>query len=212
MVDEKSNPGFDVEAFKREMLEEISQTVSKITNAAITQRFTSFEAKLNDKFAPTQQEPDEKDAASDKPRFTKEKNSEFMALKSKIDKMEQEKQQLVARERDANLRKSLAAELTKAGVDPRFMKAAIATLIDSDKLVSYTSSEYEENKDKIVFRAQDGEEELPRGLNNWVKSDEGKNFVAPKGDKTYKVLNSNTNSEDAAKNNLLTAISRLRNG
>jgi hypothetical protein len=136
-----------------------------------------------------------------------------------MEAMEAEKQQLIAKDRDANLRKSLAAELTKAGVDPRFMKAAIATLIDSDKLVNYTSSEYEDNKDKIVFRAQDGEEELPRGLNNWVKSDEGKNFVAPKGAKGsgavgIKNLNNSApeNPQKAAEENLLALIQKARGG
>ena len=220
MVDDKSNPGFDVEAFKRELLEEVSATVSKITNSAITQRFNSFESKLNEKFAAPVQESDEKDPTAEKPRFTKEKNSEFMALKSKIEKMEAEKQQLLAKERDANLRKSLSAELTKAGVDPRFIKAAVATLVDSDKLVSYTADEYEKNQNpnKIVFRGSDGEEELPKGINSWVRSEEGKNFVAAKGargsgDKTYKVLNNNTgNKEEAAKDDLLVAIQKLRNG
>lgn len=172
---------------KEELLAEVAQMISKQTNAAITQRLNSFENRQDAVLAEIKStlasfSPKSKDEGAEKGKAVKEKDPEFFALQKKVEEMQAKEAKLVEQQRDSALRKSLSEQLTKAGIDPKYMKAAIATLVDSDKAVGYTTDEYASDKDKLVFRSKtEGEQDLITGLRSWVKSDEGKSFVAPKG-------------------------------
>ena len=196
----------------------VAQTVGPIVNSAITQRNSSFEKSvlkevqtlLGSKTA----SPEEETASSKSKKSAQD--PELVAMKAEIDKMKAEKAELVAKERDGSLRKFLNQELSKAGVRPEMIKHAIATLVDSDKTVGYTSDEYAQDKDRMVFKSKSGEEDLTTGLKNWIRSDEGKVFLPPKGaqgsgDKSYSAAKKNGSPEmsDASFVNILT---NLRNG
>lgn len=200
---------------KDELLAEIAQMISKQSNAAITQRLSSFEAKMDAAFA-KMSSPVIEEAPSTSKTKSKDKDPEFLAMQKKIEAMEAKEAKIVAEQRDGNLRKSLSEILAKGGVDQKSMKAALAVLVDSDKVVGYTADEFAQNKDAMIWRSKDGEMDLTKGAADWLRSDEGKTFVAPKGaqgagDKSYSAAKQPANGamSDSALASLLT---NLRNG
>jgi hypothetical protein len=222
MIDEKnqgdSSAGeVDTSSLKSIDKEELLREISKVVNGAITQRLNTFESKFDAKWQERLNAQDEAPKGPGRPAKEKDISPEVLALQKKLEAMEQKEAKLVQEQRDSSLRKSLTDQLTKAGIDQRYMKAALAMLIDSDKLVGYTSESYAQNPDKIVFRTQDGETELVDGLRDWIRSDEGKGFVAPKGaqgsgDKNYSLGNKKLTSEDQQKAGLIQALMTARNG
>jgi hypothetical protein len=159
--------------------EDLIQLVSQTVNSAISSRNTAFEKKiealLTAKVAPQEQIED----SGVKPGRVP--NAELMAMKKQLDDLKAEKQAEVTKNRDSQLRNNLREQLTKAGVAPHLIKAAIATLVDADKSVSYTTLEYADDKDQIVFRDGKQEVELAAGISKWIKSEEGSSFLAPRG-------------------------------
>jgi hypothetical protein len=144
--------------------------VSIAINAAISGRLKSFEKRLEEfstKIAPQpQQEPQD-----DK----KPSNAELAALKRQFDALQKERDLEVSRRKDSELRTTIKDQLQKTGVAPHLTKAAMAVLVDSDKLVGY-------NEDgELVFRTSTGDLTVEEGIRSWVKSEEGKSFVQPKG-------------------------------
>lgn len=176
--------------------EEIIQLISQTVNSAISQRNSSFEKKI--------------EALLTKPQETTEEvkpgrvpNAEIAAMKKQLDEMRAEKESEINKRRDTELRTSLRDHLTKAGVAPHLIKAAVATLLVEDKAVGYTSDEYAADKNKVVFKTQNGEEELTSGLAKWIRSEEGSSFLAPRGAQGSggKSLNNNTLQKDSKPTN-----------
>lgn len=176
--------------------EDLIQLVSQTVNSAISQRNTAFERKiealLTAKVAPQEQV----DESGVKPGRVP--NAELIAMKKQLEDLKAEKQAEVSKNRDSQLRSNLREQLTKAGVAPHLIKAAIATLVDSDKAVSYTSEEFADDKDRIVFRNGKQEEDLNAGISKWIKSEEGSSFLAPRGaqgsgDRSYNSGNKTAN-------------------
>lgn len=196
----------------------VAQTVGPIVNSAITSRNNAFEKSVMKEVQGLI--GSSKDASLDEtaPAKAGKKNvqdPEVAALREKIEKMEAEKAQAIAKERDANLRKNLSAELAKAGIRPEMVKHAIATLVDSDKVIGYTADEYAQDKDRMVFKSKSGEEDLTTGLKNWIRSDEGKVFLPPKGAQGSgdRSLSTKRNgSAEMSDANLANILTNLRNG
>jgi len=149
------------------------EQVNQVVNAAISNRFKTFEKKLDEfstKFQPlpvVQEEPKEK--------VEKISNLELVKLKQQFDAMQKERDSELSKRKDFELRNNVKETLLKSGVSQNLLKAAMAVLIDSDKLIGYNE------EDQIVFKTESGEVDLLSGLKTWVKTDEGKSFVAPKG-------------------------------
>jgi hypothetical protein len=159
--------------------DEIVQLVSQVVNSAISQRNTAFEKKMEtmlSKLVP--QQAVETEEAIKPGRVP---NVELMSMKKQLDAMAAEKQAEISRRRETELKNTVKDQLTKAGVSPKLIKAAMATLISEDKLISYTADEYADNKDRIVFKSPSGEEDLVSGLGKYLKSEEGSSFLSPRG-------------------------------
>lgn len=98
-------------------------------------------------------------------------------LKRQADEARAQAQSERNKQRDVALRQSLAEQLTKSGVDPKYVRQAVGILVDADKRVRYS-----EDGDQLTFRDADGSEvDLGTGLKGWVKSDDAKIFLPPRG-------------------------------
>lgn len=82
-----------------------------------------------------------------------------------------------AKARDQLLRTKLADDLTKGGVDPRYVKNAVGHLVDVEKRVRFADDE----GDDIVFKDATGDVDLATGLKGWIKGDDAKIYLPPRG-------------------------------
>lgn len=97
--------------------------------------------------------------------------------KASVLQMKAERDAEKARSRDQALRSKLSEDLTKGGLDPRYVKAAVGNLVDVEKRVRFAADE----GDEIVFKDSSGEVDLATGLKDWVKSDDAKIYLPPRG-------------------------------
>jgi hypothetical protein len=82
-----------------------------------------------------------------------------------------------AKSRDAEMRRRLSDSLASHGVDSARMKHAIGYLVDAQKMVRLS-----EDGETIVFKDEsDGDLDLATGLKAWVKTDDGKLYIPPRG-------------------------------
>ena len=170
---------------KDEMLQLISQTV----NSAFTQRSSAFERKIEallSKVIPQTAQVEQEESV--KPGRVP--NAEIMSMKKQLDEMKAEKEAEYNKRRETVLRQKLSEQLERAGTPKNLVKAAVALLISENKAVGYTADEYADDKEKVVFRGDSGEEDLSAGLGKWLRSDEGSSFLPPRGaqgsgDKSY---------------------------
>lgn len=170
-------------------------------NRAITARFKSFEGKLDGKFGefsrgfesfqaqiaealkpkqePPKEPPKPKDAPppiTDLPEFV-EQRKQLEALQKRLADADKKAAEAESKRRDTLLRQSVDEALAKAGVEARLVKQARGYLIDSLK-----ATRFSEDGDSVVMVGGDGEEvELSVGLKSFLKSDEGKLYLPPRG-------------------------------
>ena len=190
------------------------EQVNQIVNAAITARNRALESKLDSQFAELrnlmapqqdQQEPTSRVGKVD---------AKTQMLETQIKQMQTER----ARRRDSELRSAVKDQLIAAGVSPQAVKALVALHVDADKSVGYASDE----SDEIVVRSKDAVYSLQDGLGNWLKSDDAKIYLAPKGasgsgDRSYNKTNNNQfsgkpPSRSSVGNMLATALMGLPSG
>lgn len=82
-----------------------------------------------------------------------------------------------ARNRESTLRNKLREELSRSEVDAKRLQHAVGILVDAEKRVRWSG-----DGDSIVFVDSDGSElDLSSGVKSWVRSDEGKLFLPPRG-------------------------------
>ena len=82
-----------------------------------------------------------------------------------------------AKVRDSTLRQKLGEALAAAGIDGLRARHAIGMLVDAEKRVRWL-----DESDAIVFRAGDRDEvDLESGVRAWLKSDDAKLYLPPKG-------------------------------
>jgi hypothetical protein len=146
------------------------EKVNRIVNSAISNRMKSFERKMDEfmgKFTqPTEEKPVKEEKVS---------NTELLQLKRQLEAIQKERDTEVSKRKDTELRNVVKEQLLKAGVNPSMVKAAMAILVDSDKVVGYDEA------DQVSWKDNDlGSIDLASGLRNWSKTDEGKSFIAPK--------------------------------
>ena len=149
------------------------EQVNQIVNQAISSRFKSFEKKFDDftaKLAPIDKENQEPNKKEEKLS-----NAELVKVKQQLEAIQKDRDNEVAKRKDFELRNSVKENLLKSGVAPHMVKAAMAMLVDSDKIIGYN------DEDQIIYKTATGDVELTSGLKDWVKTEEGKAFVAPKG-------------------------------
>jgi hypothetical protein len=82
-----------------------------------------------------------------------------------------------AKVRDSTLRQKLGEALAAAGIDGLRARHAIGVLVDAEKRVRWL-----DDGDAIVFRAGDRDEvDLESGVRTWLKTDDAKLYLPPKG-------------------------------
>ncbi len=167
-------------------------------NKAITARFTDHQKKLEKHLesfsgaltgkleellkaavpapAPTSTAETPKPADADSPAL-RGMMKQLEELKRDNLKIQQERDAERTRAKDATLRQQLSDALIKNGVDATRVKHAVGILVDSEKRVRF-----EEDGDSIVFKDNDNTDvDLLTGIKSWVKSDDGKFYLPPRG-------------------------------
>lgn len=82
-----------------------------------------------------------------------------------------------ARARDADMRRRLADALAGHGIDGSRAKHAVGYLVDAAKVVRLA-----DDGEAILFKDPDGGDlDLNTGLKGWIKTDDGKLYVPPRG-------------------------------
>ena len=80
--------------------------------------------------------------------------------------------------REQMLRTKVQDALTTGGLDPKFVRQAVGYLVDAEKRVRF-----EEESDELVFRDGTTDVDFGTGLKTWLKSDEAKIYMPPRGTK-----------------------------
>jgi hypothetical protein len=80
--------------------------------------------------------------------------------------------------REQSLRTKVQDALTTGGIDPKFVRHAVGYLVDAEKRVRF-----EEESDELVFRDGTTDVDFGTGLKTWLKSDEAKIYMTPRGTK-----------------------------
>ncbi len=120
--------------------------------------------------------------AETQPTF--EESPAYTAMRKQLEELTKKQEQAVrerdaekARSRDMGLRQKVSEALSAAGVDAARARLALGYLVDAAKIVRYAEDEPE----AVVFRASDGDQDLSAGVRAWLKSEEGKVFLPPRG-------------------------------
>jgi hypothetical protein len=91
------------------------------------------------------------------------------------------KDAIAANERDQRrnsaLRQRLTDELIKGGTDATRARHAVGFLVDVEKRVKYAA----DDSDELVFAAGDEELDVGAGIKAWLKSEDGKLYLPPRG-------------------------------
>ncbi len=160
-------------------LRALEQKVEK----TLAQSFETFSSKLKSELAsllpPPKPEgkPDaKKESAAPDPEL-KKLQDQIGSLTKQAEDARAERDTERAKVRDATLRQRVGELLAAAGIEGVRARHAIGLLIDSERAVRWS-----DDGDSIVFRAGDrGDVDLEAGLRTWLKSDDAKLYLPPKG-------------------------------
>ncbi len=167
------------------------EQVNQIVNAAITARNRALENKLDSQFAELRNLMSPQTQSEEPTSRVGKVDAKTQMLETQIKQMQSER----ARRRDSELRSAVKDQLLAAGVAPGAVKALVALHVDAEKSVGYAS----DDSDDIVVKTSDSVYSLQEGLGNWLKSDDAKIYLAPKGatgsgDRSYFKTNNNNQS------------------
>lgn len=171
-------------------------------NRAITARQKALESKLDGKFGEfktsfetfqasiaealkPKQEPAKETPGKDKgapppvteaPEF-QDLQKQLKALQLKNDAAEKKAAEAETKRRDAHLRQQVDEALARAGADATRIKHARGLLVDAFKQIRFS-----EDGDSVVMLDSEGNEsDLHAGIKTWLKSDDGKIYLPPRG-------------------------------
>lgn len=170
-------------------------------NRAITARFKTFEKSLDGKFGefktgfesfqasitealkpkqePPKEQPKDKGApppVTETPEFI-ETQKQLKALQAKYDAAEKKAAESETKRRDTLLRQTVDETLAKAGVDSARIKHARGFLVDAMKSVRFS----EDGEYVVMLDSEGNESELSAGIKAFLKSDDGKIYLPPRG-------------------------------
>ena len=145
--------------------------------ASFTSEIASLKEELASlKAAPAKEAEKPSAHAVDSPEF-KGLQKQIAELKAENEKSRASQHAADARSRDIALRQKLGEELSKHGVDAARARHAVGYLVDANKQVRWS-----DDGETAVFRDADNQEiDLSTGLKSWVKSDDGKLYLPPRG-------------------------------
>jgi hypothetical protein len=160
-------------------LRAVEQKVEK----SLAQSFEAFSAKLKTDLASllpapkVEAKPDtKKEPAAPDPEL-KKLQDQIGSLTKQAEDARAERDTERAKVRDATLRQRVGELLATAGIEGVRARHALGLLVDSERVVRWS-----DDGDSIIFRAPDrGDVDLEAGLRNWLKSDDAKLYLPPKG-------------------------------
>jgi hypothetical protein len=160
-------------------LRAVEQKVEK----TVAQSFDTFSTKLKTELA-SLFPPPKAEAKADAKKEPVPPDPELTKLKDQVTTLTQqaadaraERDTERAKARDATLRQKLGELLGAAGIEGVRARHVIGLLVDSEHAVRWS-----DDGDGLVFRTADrGDVELETGLRTWLKSDDAKVYLPPKG-------------------------------
>lgn len=167
-------------------LEQVNEIVSKAISSRnkqfeikIDKAFGDIATKLDEKFAsfkPAEPDPSSQKPPTESPEF-KAVQRQLTDLQKQLEKERQDKQAADARARAQSLRQRLQDGLSAGGISGKQLQYALGVLVDSEKRVRF-----DEDGERVLFKGDDGEElPLNDGLAAWLKGDDAKMFLPPRG-------------------------------
>jgi hypothetical protein len=167
-------------------------------HALLTSRFRAFEekigktlsetlgaltGKLKEEITSALPKPEPSPTADDKKRKDAPESPELKRLQEQIASLTKqaedarsERDTERARARDTTLRQKLTDALSGAGIDGVRARNAVGILVDAEKRVRWA-----EDGEAILFRNADREDDLAIGLKEWLKTEDAKLFLPPRG-------------------------------
>lgn len=170
-------------------IEQVNEIVNKAISARnkqveakIEKSFSDFSSKLDEKFAtltPSQPAGESSTKVTDieSHPFVKGLMKQMADQKTATEQLKTERDSEKARSREQALRSALGDALTKGGIDPSRVKHAVGILVDVEKRVRFSDDE----GDDLVFKDTSGDVDLATGLKGWLKGDDAKIFLPPRG-------------------------------
>lgn len=208
---DNKNPQAPSEATESDQGETESQPNQYVTpdmlNRAFTERFKSFERKMDRFLQASQSQPQPQSEAKSEQEH-KSKNPEMESLRMELNKIKQERDEERSKSKSVKLQQALADSLAEVGVDNRVkMNHAIGYLTSVAKAVSY------DDEDNIVFSIDGEQLPLKDGLKQWLKTEDAKLYVAPKmasgsGDKKSNSTLSRTNQPPSVDETISSLLKR----
>ena len=174
------------EAPKPVTLEDVKALLDKHLkkrDEALVANFNGGLAELKQLFTARQEEAETKpsQAVHDKP-VSFEDTTAYRTMKRQLDDMTakmkadaEEHAAVAAKATDMQLRAQLTETLTAAGVDAKVVRHAVGFLVDVEKRVRMSEG------GEIVFRDGTDEVTLATGMKSWLRSDDAKFYLAPRG-------------------------------
>ena len=161
-------------AFEKSFGSKLEKTLGE-SLAGLSTKFEEALASVKTDGAPKNEQKQQSSSVLDAPEY-KGMQRELAELKKQTAEAKAERDAERGKVRDSSLRQRLGEELAKHGVDAARAKHAIGYLVDADKRVRWS-----EDGEQLVFRDADGEVDLATGLKGWVKTDDGKLYIPPRG-------------------------------
>lgn len=173
---------FDNEQFNKAFTARAAAFEKQIT-ARLEKQFSEFGASLGSKLDEAlntrrEREAEQKkdEAASPEALRLKSLEKELERIKQESAKSKAEAEAERAKSRDTKLRQQVTEALSSAGVPSHAIKHALASIVDGDKRVRYA-----DDGETLAFREDSGDVDFKAGLTSWLKSDDAKIFLPPRG-------------------------------
>jgi hypothetical protein len=125
---------------------------------------------------PAPEEKKRKDAPAAEHPELKKLQEQIASLTKQAEDARSERDAERAKARDTLLRQRVAEALGVAGIEGIRAKNAIGILVDAEKRVRWS-----EDGELLTFRNGDREDELAGGLREWLKTEDAKLFLPPRG-------------------------------
>jgi hypothetical protein len=154
----------------------IEKTLGESLGTMLGSKLEEFKASITPQADPSK-EGSPKAADIESHPFVKGLLKQMSDQKALTEQLKSERDAEKASARDQKLRTKLSDELTKHGLDPKYVRHAVGVLVDSEKRVRFAA----DDGDDLVFHEPAGAVDLATGLKGWVKSDDAKIYLPPRG-------------------------------
>lgn len=162
-------------SFEQKFGKLITDTLGSFTTAMKTELATLLPAKPDAQ--PTDTKKKDAQAAPPESPELKRLNDQVAELTSRAEKAAQERDAERAKAKDSTLRQKVTDALVATGVDAPRARHALGLLVDSEKRIHWS----EDGATLLFRRAEHDDVELGPGLKEWLKSEDGKFYLPPRG-------------------------------